>query len=64
MSQPSAEKENAEVAFVEELKSMLVRAHEEGLDVEQHWTCRTSGDTPDWEVEVVRLQPTEAGDDE
>lgn len=39
-----------------ELKSLLLRAHEGGIDVEGGWDCRNGGGEPDWDVIVSRVR--------
>lgn len=56
MSRSDVDGAMTEQSFREQLQSLIEAAHEHGLDVDQHWTCRTGDDIPDWEVEFVRLQ--------
>jgi hypothetical protein len=42
--------------FERNLRSLIEKASSKGIEVEQHWTCRTEGDGPDWDVEIVRIR--------
>lgn len=42
--------------FQNQLRSLIVEAFEAGIDVEQHWACRTEADGPDWDVQIVRVK--------
>lgn len=46
---------DGEEEFRQALAALLEGALHDGIDVERHWTCRTDGTGPDWEVDVVRL---------
>lgn len=39
-----------------ELRALLVRAHESGLDVEGGFACRNRADHPDWDVVVTEVE--------
>lgn len=39
-----------------ELKALLVRAYNSGLDVEGGWECRNGIDHPDWDVIVAEVE--------
>lgn len=46
----------------EELKSLLRRAHENGIDIDGGWECRNGSIDPDWDViitEVTKPEQTE-----
>lgn len=53
----------SESDFSDAIRRLIVAAYESGIDVERNWDCRTDGDTPDWEVGVVRLTPLETDSD-
>ncbi len=38
-----------------ELRTLLRRAHEAGINVEGGWECRNGADTPDWDVVVTEV---------
>lgn len=38
------------------LKSILCRAHNNGVDVEGGWDCRNGNEYPDWDVVVTRVE--------
>jgi len=39
-----------------ELQALLLRAHEDGLDVEGGFECRNGADHPDWDVIVTEVE--------
>ncbi|WP_232686705.1 hypothetical protein [Halobacterium zhouii] len=39
-----------------ELKSLLRRAHTNGIDVEGGWACRNDAEHPDWDIVVTEVQ--------
>ena len=39
----------------EELKALLIRAYESGIDVEGGFECRNGDDHPDWDVVVTEV---------
>lgn len=43
-------------AFNAELKALLRRAHDEGVDVEGGWNCRNGETYPDWDVVVTEVR--------
>lgn len=38
------------------LRSLLLCAHENGVDVEGGWECRNGSDRPDWDVVVTEVE--------
>lgn len=42
-----------------ELKSLLRRAHENGVDVEGGFECRNGVEHPDWDVVVTEVEKNE-----
>ena len=54
---PSSEKE-----FNAELKALLVRAYNSGIDVEGGWECRNGLDHPDWDVIVTEVQKNDGSE--
>ena len=42
-----------------ELKALLLRAHENGIDIEGGFECRNGGDHPDWDVIVTEVEKNE-----
>jgi len=42
-----------------ELQALLLRAHEDGLDVEGGFECRNGADHPDWDVIVTEVEKNE-----
>lgn len=51
---PSSEEE-----LQAELRALLCRAYESGLDVEGGWDCRNGEEHPDWDVMVTEVQKNE-----
>lgn len=45
-----------------ELKRLLCRAHDGGLDVKGGWDCRNGEAYPDWDVVVTEVRRTEITD--
>jgi hypothetical protein len=43
----------------EELKALLLRAYENGIDVEGAFECRNGVDHPDWDVIVTEVEKNE-----
>lgn len=43
----------------EELKALLLRAYEDGIDVEGAFECRNGIDHPDWDVIVTEVEKNE-----
>ena len=39
-----------------ELKALLIRAHENGIDVEGGFECRNGAEHPDWDVIVTEVE--------
>ena len=48
-----------EAALNTELKSLLQRAHANGVDVEGGWECRNGSEYPDWDIIVTAVRKTE-----
>ncbi|MFC7133192.1 MULTISPECIES: hypothetical protein [Salinibaculum] len=42
-----------------ELKALLIRSYENGIDVEGAFECRNGVDHPDWDVIVTEVQKNE-----
>ena len=42
-----------------ELKALLLRAYENGIDVEGGFECRNGVEHPDWDVVVTEVQKNE-----
>ncbi|MXV60780.1 hypothetical protein GS429_01575 [Natronorubrum sp. JWXQ-INN-674] len=42
-----------------ELKALLRRAYNNGVDVEGGWECRNGSEHPDWDVIVTEVQKNE-----
>lgn len=45
----------SEAALNAELKALLSRAHENGVNVEGGWDCRNGPEYPDWDVVVSEV---------
>jgi len=43
----------------EELKSLLHRAHNNGIDVRGGWECRNGDEYPDWDLVVTEIRKNE-----
>lgn len=56
MNAHSSDSDPPEEVFSRELVSLIEKAHRDGVAVEKHWACRTGSDTPDWDVEIVRVE--------
>lgn len=39
-----------------ELKSLLLRAYDNGIDVEGGWECRNGDEHPDWDVLITEVE--------
>lgn len=39
-----------------EIRSLLVRAHENGVEVNGGYECRNGAESPDWDVVVTELK--------
>lgn len=50
---------SSETELQDELKELLRRAYESGLDVEGGWDCRNGEEHPDWDVIVTEVQKNE-----
>ena len=44
----------------DELKSLLLRAYENGIDVEGGFECRNGNEHPDWDVIVTEVEKNES----
>ena len=42
-----------------ELRALLLRAYESGIDVEGGFECRNGADHPDWDVLVTEVEKNE-----
>jgi hypothetical protein len=42
-----------------EFQALLLRAYENGIDVEGGFECRNGGDHPDWDVIVTEVEKNE-----
>lgn len=42
-----------------ELKALLLRAYENGIDIEGGFECRNGGGHPDWDVIVTEVEKAE-----
>lgn len=49
----------SEEEFEAELKALLRRAYESGIDVEGGWDCRNGPERPDWEAVITEVVKTE-----
>jgi hypothetical protein len=45
----------SEAALNAELKALLTRAYENGINVEGGWECRNGPEHPDWDVIVTEV---------
>ncbi|MCU4718172.1 hypothetical protein [Halapricum hydrolyticum] len=45
-----------------ELKALLLRAYENGLDVKGAFECRNGVDHPDWDVVVTEVEKNESSE--
>lgn len=45
-----------------ELKALLLRAYENGIDVEGGFECRNGGEHPDWDVIVTEVEKHESSE--
>lgn len=43
----------------EELKALLRRAHNNGIDVRGGWECRNGEEHPDWDLIITEVQKNE-----
>jgi hypothetical protein len=46
----------------DELKALLRRGHDNGVDVEGGWECRNGTGHPDWDIVVTEVQKPDASD--
>lgn len=46
---------SSEAALNAELKALLTRAYENGINVEGGWDCRNGPEHPDWDVVVTEV---------
>ncbi|WP_144796849.1 hypothetical protein [Halorubrum depositum] len=59
---PGDDSPTAEAEFRDELRALLRRAHEEGVDVEGGWDCRNGSEHPDWDVVVSEVRKSPASE--
>ena len=52
-----------EIELHTELKSLLCRAYDNGLDIEGGWDCRNGDEYPDWDVLVTEVQKSEPAEE-
>lgn len=52
----------SKAALNAELKAVLLRAYENGLDVEGAFECRNGVEHPDWDVIVTEVQKNESSE--
>ena len=45
-----------------ELKALLRRAYNNGIDVEGGWECRNGAEHPDWDVIITEVQKNEGSE--
>ncbi|MGM0447697.1 MAG: hypothetical protein ACQERM_05510 [Methanobacteriota archaeon] len=45
-----------DAAFQAELRTLLYRAHDAGVDVQGGWECRNGDGDPDWDVVVTEVE--------
>jgi hypothetical protein len=51
-----------DAAFGAELRALLRRAHEAGVDVRGGWECRNGDGEPDWDVVVTEVAKRDGAD--
>ena len=51
-----------DAAFQAELRALVRRAHEAGVDVEGGWECRNGEGRPDWDVVVTEVVKPDGSD--
>lgn len=59
---PRDDAPNDEAAFQAELRALLRRAHESGVDVAGGWECRNDEGRPDWDVVVTEVAKPDGSD--
>ncbi|MDS0293575.1 hypothetical protein [Halogeometricum luteum] len=66
MSPPSSPDPTVRTAseFNAALRALIESAHDNGVDVEGGWECRTSSEVPDWDVVVVEFDERAGAADE
>lgn len=42
-----------DASFQSTLQAVIRSGHENGIDIEGHWTCSTETGEPTWDVEIV-----------
>lgn len=47
-----------------DLRSLLLRAYDNGIDVEGGWECRNGAEHPDWDVIVTEVEKNERSENE
>lgn len=52
----SAGEPTTETEFVAALQSLLLDAHENGVDIEGGWDCRNGDGHPDWDILITEVQ--------
>jgi hypothetical protein len=52
----------SEAKFQAELKALLRRAYDSGIDVEGGWDCRNGPEQPDWEAVITEVVKSERSD--
>lgn len=45
-----------------EIKALLLRAYENGIDIEGGFECRNGGEHPDWDVIVTEVEKIESSE--
>lgn len=50
----------SKAALNDELKALLLRAYENGVDVEGGFECRNGTEHPDWDVIVTEVEKNES----
>lgn len=50
--------------FAAELAALVTAAHRNGVAVEGGWLVRTPEDVPNWDVEIWRVEESDASEDE
>jgi hypothetical protein len=59
---PADDAPDDETAFRADLRALLRRAHEAGVDVEGGWECRNGEGRPDWDVVVTEVAKPDGSD--
>ncbi|MDS0297977.1 hypothetical protein NDI76_04415 [Halogeometricum sp. S1BR25-6] len=63
-SSPSDRTVRTASEFNAALRALIESAHDNGVDVEGGWECRTPPDAPDWDVVVVEFSGRAGAADE